>query len=109
MRAGRQPAETPCGASPGADLPGLMMAGERRERKSSMKAKNILNIWTGWDSPDIFKVHVSAPDGSLVTCFETSGVELMTSPFVERELKLFGSYGKGEDGIYRHHIEVAAG
>ena len=74
-----------------------------------MKAKNILNIWTGWDSPDIFKVHVSAPDGSLVTCFETSGVELMTSPFVERELKLFGSYGKGEDGIYRHHIEVAAG
>lgn len=74
-----------------------------------MKAKDVLNIWTGWDSPDIFKVRVSAPDGSYVTCFEISGVELMKSPFAERELKLFGSCGKGEDGIWRHHIEVAAG
>ena len=28
-----------------------------------MKAKDVLNIWTGWDSPDIFKVRVSGPDG----------------------------------------------
>ncbi len=74
-----------------------------------MKAKDVLNIWTGWDSPDIFKVRVSGPDGIPVTCFEISGVEFMKCPFVERELKLFGSYGKGEDGIWLHYIEVAAG
>jgi len=74
-----------------------------------MKAKDVLNIWTGWDSMDVFKVYVSAPDGSLVTRFEISGVEFMKCPFAEREVKLFGSYGKGEDGIWRHHIEVAVG
>ena len=73
-----------------------------------MKAKDVLRIWDGWDSPDIFEVRETASNGQFVCQHDMTGVELMKSPWVERNLKRFGSREKGGDGIWRHYIEVAA-
>lgn len=73
-----------------------------------MKAKDVLNIWTGWDSPDIFEVHETASNGRFISRHDMTGEEFMRSPWAERNLKRFGSHGKGTDGVWRHYIEVAA-
>ena len=45
----------------------------------------------------------------IVTVFVHSmtGLELMESHFAERNLKRFGSYGKGEDRTWKHYIWIA--
>lgn len=73
-----------------------------------MKAKDVLNIWTGWDSPDIFQVHETVPNGRFISRHDMTGEEFMRSPWAERNLKRFGSHGKGANGVWRHYIEVAA-
>ena len=73
-----------------------------------MKVKDVLNIWVGWDSPDIFTVHEISSEGRRIASHDMTGTELMDSHFAERSLKRFGSYGKGTDGTWRHYIEVAA-
>ena len=73
-----------------------------------MKAKDALNIWAGWDSPDIFEVRETSSEGRIISRHDMTGSELMKSPWAERNLKRFGSYGKGEDGAWRHYIEIAA-
>ena len=73
-----------------------------------MKAKDVLNIWTEWDPPDIFEVHETASDGRFVSRHDMTGDEFMRSLWAERNLKRFGAYGESADGVWRHYIEVAA-
>lgn len=75
-----------------------------------MKAREVLDLWTGWDSPDRFTVTETAPDGRMVSDREMSGLEFVKSPLSEREVKRFGSYGsgKGEGSAWWHHVEIAA-
>jgi hypothetical protein len=73
-----------------------------------MKVKEVLDIWTGWDSPDIFVVEEIASDGKRVALREMTGLELVTGPLGDREIKRFGSYGKGADGTWRHHASISA-
>jgi hypothetical protein len=73
-----------------------------------MKVKEVLSIWTGWDSPDIFTVEESTADGRLVASKEMTGLDLVTGPLGDREIKRFGSCGKGTDGTWRHYVRIAA-
>lgn len=73
-----------------------------------MKAKDVLDLWAGWDSPDTFEVHEISQEGRRIASHNMTGLELMQSHFAERSLKRFGSYGKCTDGTWRHYIEVAA-
>ena len=72
-----------------------------------MKAKDVLALWMGWDSPDIFEVHEMSPEGRRIAVHSMTGLELMESYFAERNLKRFGSYGKGENGTWNHYIWIA--
>jgi len=72
-----------------------------------MKAKDVLKIWSGWDSPDIFEVRETASNGQFISSHNMSGSELIKSIFGERTLKRFGSFGKQSDGTWKHYIEVA--
>jgi hypothetical protein len=72
-----------------------------------MKVKEVLDIWTGWDSPDIFRVEEIASDGTLLSSKEMTGLELVSGPLGDREIKRFGSFGKGADGVWRHYVNVA--
>ena len=73
-----------------------------------MKVKDVLELWNGWDSPDIFEVREISPSGKFVSHRNMAGMELIKSPFGEHELKRFGSFGKQPDGTWKHHIEVVA-
>jgi hypothetical protein len=73
-----------------------------------MKVKEVLGIWTGWDSPDIFVVEEIAADGRLVASREMTGLELVTGPLGDREIERFGNCGKGADGTRRHYANIAA-
>ena len=72
-----------------------------------MKAKDVLEIWDGWDSPDIFEVRETTSKNKIISRHYMSGVELMGSDFGERNLKRFGSFGKQSDGTWKHYIEIA--
>ena len=63
-----------------------------------MRAKDVLDLWDSWEFVDIFTIWATASNGS----------ELITSSWADMDLKRFGSYGKGADGVWRHYIEVAA-
>lgn len=84
--------------------PGGVAPGERRD----MKVKDVLAVWNGWDSPDIFEVRQIHSKGYLVSRDYMSGVELIKSCFGGRELKRFGSFGRQLDGTWKHYIEVAS-
>lgn len=73
-----------------------------------MIVKDVLELWTGWDSPDVFEVQEMSPEGRRISCCEMTGLELVQGRFSEREIKRFGSYGKGADGTWRHYAWVAA-
>lgn len=73
-----------------------------------MIVKDVLELWAGWDSPDVFEVYEMSPEGRRISCREMTGLELVQGHFSERELKRFGSYGKGADGTWRHYVWVAA-
>lgn len=49
-----------------------------------MKVKDVLNVWAGWDSPDIFEIRETAHNGKNVSCLNMTGVELVKNHFVER-------------------------
>ena len=82
--------------------------GSGKQRETPVKAKDVLTLWDGWDSPDIFEVREVSSKGRYIASHEMTGQELMESHFSERGLNRFGSYGKGADGTWRHHIEIAA-
>ena len=46
-----------------------------------MKAKDVLALWMGWDSPDIFEVHEMSPEGRRIAVHSMTGLELMESHF----------------------------
>ncbi len=73
-----------------------------------MIVKDVLDLWMGWDSPDVFKVEEISPEGRHVSCCEMTGLELVQGCFSERVLVRFGSYGKGAGGTWRHYVWVAA-
>ncbi len=73
-----------------------------------MKAKDVLEVWTGWDSPDIFEIRETTPKRKIIFRHFMCGAELIKSPFGERELKRFGSFGKKADGTWKHYIEIVA-
>lgn len=73
-----------------------------------MKARDVLNVWTGWDSPDIFQVDEVAEDGRIVSSKEMTGLDFLNSPMADFEVRNFGSFGKGTDGKWRHYMIVAA-
>ena len=50
-----------------------------------MKAKNVLNIWTGWDSPDIFEVHETAPNGRFISRHDMTGVEFVHQTILQQQ------------------------
>lgn len=72
-----------------------------------MKVKDVLNVWAGWESVDIFEFRETAHNGKIVSCLNMTGVELVKSHFAERELKRFGSLGKQSDESWKHYVEVA--
>lgn len=85
-------------------LPGGVAPGERREE---MKAKDVLEVWTGWDSSDIFEIRETTPKRKIIFRHYMCGAEII-SHFGERELKRFGSFGKQADGTWKHYIEIVA-
>lgn len=40
-----------------------------------MKVKEVLEIWTGWDSPDVFEVREVASNGKIVSCYNMIGAD----------------------------------
>lgn len=72
-----------------------------------MKAREVLNRWSGWDSIDVFEISETASSGRLVSFREMTGVDFVNSELSDREIKQFGSYGKDKDGLWRHHVEIA--
>lgn len=82
--------------------------GYEGRKEIPMKVKDVLELWSGWDSPDIFEIHEISQKGRRIASYNMTGLELMDSYFAERSLKRFGSYGKGTDGTWRHYIEVTA-
>ena len=73
-----------------------------------MKAKDVLALWDGWDSPDLFTVYETSATGKLIARHDMTGVEFMESPLAQRHIKRFGSQGKGVDGVWRHYVQIAA-
>lgn len=71
-----------------------------------MKVKDVLELWDGWDSPDTFEIHECSTEGRRIHHRNMTALELLNSPFAERNLKRFGSYGKGTDGTWKHYIEI---
>ena len=73
-----------------------------------MRAKDVLDLWDSWEFVDIFTIWATASNGRIVAIHNLTGSELITSSWADMDLKRFGSYGKGADGVWRHYIEVAA-
>ena len=71
-----------------------------------MKVKDVLELWDGWDSPDIFEVRENSKEGRYIPHDDMTALELLGSAFAVRNLKRFGSYGKQADGTWRHYIEI---
>lgn len=46
-----------------------------------MKAKDVLEVWTGWDSPDIFEIRETTPKRKIISRHFMCGAELIKSPF----------------------------
>lgn len=73
-----------------------------------MRARDVISIWRGWDSPDVFEVDEVSKEGRLVYYRGMTGLDFLNSELADREIRDFGTYGKGPDGTWRHHVVVAA-
>lgn len=71
-----------------------------------MKVKE-LNLWTEWDSPDIFEVTEEKRKSScVISRSELTGLELVEGSLASRMILQFGFYGKQADGVWKHHITI---
>ena len=74
-----------------------------------MKAKDVLDLWAGWDSQDLFKVREYSNSGTLIACRDMTGLDFMASPLAKCELKRFGTYNKSANGTWRHYVVLNVG
>ena len=74
-----------------------------------MTAKDVLNLWAGWDSQDLFDVREYSSSGTLIACRDMTGLDFMATPIAECKLKRFGTYSKNANGTWRHYVVLDAG
>lgn len=71
-----------------------------------MVARDVLRLWSGWDSSDVFRVTVTTSGGELASLWELSGLALMRGPLSGLEMRWFGTLSHGDNGEWRHHVTV---
>lgn len=70
-----------------------------------MKIKDILNLWGGWNSPDVFEIWIKSRNENV----KITALELIEGQYGElnhTELIRFGTSGKKQDGHWEHYLWI---